>query len=325
MRTIIKDVSRRLGTRLRVLGAGLLAVGLAGVSGCHRAASRAAVSGGSAAQTQQYPIRGVVVSTDAQNGEVELNAGTVPGLMEAMTMEYPLVNRSVATELHPGDTIAATLEADKSAEGPVNLRLDDIVVLSQAKPDYAPTVQYHVPTAGDLVPDFKLLNQSGKTIDLKQYRGKVVLMTFIYTRCPLADYCPRMSRNFAQIDQQLATDPAVYKKTHLLSVSFDPTYDTPKVLKSYGGAYTGRYSKETFQHWEFAAPSVKELPKMEQFFDVGVTPAQNGTLQHSLATVVIGEDGKVVAFYPTKDWSVAAVLNTVKQAAGAAASKERGE
>ena len=230
-------------------------------------------------------------------------------------MPYPVTDRSALSELHPGDKITATVLADASPQGPVNLRLSEIVIIAQAKPDYVQAVQYHVPAAGDEVPDFTLLNQSDRKIDLKQYRGKVLLMTFIYTRCPLADYCPRMSRNFAQIDQQLATDPKLYKDTHLLSVSFDPTYDTPKVLKSYGGAYTGKYSRETFGHWEFAAPDEKELPKMEQYFDVGVTPGEKGTLQHSLATVLIGKDGKVIAFYPTKDWSVATVLEQVKQAA----------
>jgi protein SCO1/2 len=297
-----------------MFGAAIVSMAVvAGLSGCHSSTSSTAAAGASAGV--QYPIRGVVVSTDPQNGDIELKAGAIPGLMDAMTMSYPLVNRSIVPELHPGDTIAATLKGDKSPQGPINLRLDDIDIVSQAKLDYVPKVQYHVPAAGDPVPDFKLLNQSGKTIGLKQFRGKALLMTFIYTRCPLSDYCPRMSRNFAQIDQQLATDPALYKKTHLLSVSFDPTYDTPKVLKSYGEAYTGRYSKETFQHWEFAAPSMKELPKMEQWFDVGVTPGQNGTLQHSLATVVIGKDGKVVAFYPTNNWKVATVLEQVKQAA----------
>jgi len=303
---------------MEVVGAAILSLAvLVGGSGCRHAATPSTSSpqaSGSAAL--QYPIRGVVVSTDAKSGEIDLNAGAVPGVMDAMTMTYPLTDRAALSELHPGDTITATLEADKTAQGPDNFRLSNIVVVGQAKPDYAPTVEYHVPTAGDRVPDFKLLNQSDKTIDLKQYRGKVVLMTFIYTRCPLADYCPRMSRNFAEIDQQLAKDPALYKKTHLLSVSFDPTYDTPKVLKSYGEAYTGRYTKETFQHWEFAAPQGDELAKMEQWFDVGVTPGAKGTLQHSLATVVIGKDGKVVAFYPTKDWAVAAVLDAVKQAAG---------
>lgn len=259
------------------------------------------------------------MKTDAQDGQVVLDHEAIPGLMEAMTMSYPVVDRSVIPELHPGDKIMATVLADKSADGPVNLRLSDVMVIAQAKPDYVPAVQYHVPVAGDVVPDFRLTNQSARTIDLGQYRGKVLVMTFIYTRCPLADYCPRMSRNFAEIDQKLASDAVLYTDTHLLSVSFDPSYDTPKVLKSYGAAYTGRYSKETFGHWEFAAPSDKDLPKMEQYFDVGVTPGEKGTLQHSLATVIIGKDGKVIAFYPTNDWTVDEVLAQVKQAAGAPA------
>jgi protein SCO1/2 len=196
------------------------------------------------------------------------------------------------------------------------MRLKDIVVVAQARPDYKPAVQYHVPAPGDAVPDFKLRNQSGQTIGLRQYRGRVLALTFIYTRCPLSDYCPRMSRNFAAIDKALEVDPKFYKATHLLSVSFDPTFDTPQVLKSYGEAYTGRYASETFQHWEFATPFEAELPKMEQFFDLGVTPGESGTLQHSLSTLVIGKDGKVVAFYPTNDWTVDEVLAKMKAAAG---------
>jgi protein SCO1/2 len=256
----------------------------------------------------------MVVSTDASNAEVLLKGDAIPGLMPAMTMAYRLENSSILSELHPGDLITATLLADRDANGPTNLRLTNIVVIAQGRPDYKPDVNYHVPAQGDVVPDFTLLNQSNRTIDLKQFRGQVVLMTFIYTRCPLADFCPRMSRNFATIDKALKADPALYKETHLLSVSFDPTYDTPKVLRSYGGAYTGNYVKETFQHWDFAAPSVAELPTMEHFFDVGVTPGENGTLQHSLSTVVIGKDGKIFAFWPTNDWAVDDVLAEVKAA-----------
>jgi protein SCO1/2 len=285
-------------------------------SGCHRAVQNPAQAA-SGETARQYPIRGVVVSTDAKDGTVMLNHQAVPGLMEAMTMAYPVVDRAAIGEMHPGDTISATLLADPSAQGPVNLRLKDIVITVEANPDYVPTVQYHVPAPGETVPDFSLLNQSDRKIDLKQYRGKVVLMTFIYTRCPLADYCPRMSRNFAEIDAELAKDPKLYGETHLLSVSFDPAYDTPKVLKSYGGAYTGRYSKEAFGHWTFAAPQGPELLEMEKWFAVGVTPGQNGTLQHSLATVVIGKDGKVISFYPSNDWTVAQVMSDVRKAAGA--------
>ncbi|HEY4356647.1 MAG TPA: SCO family protein [Acidobacteriaceae bacterium] len=276
--------------------------------GCHKPAQPADA-------TRQYPIRGNIVSVDAASGHIELNHEAVPGLMEAMEMPYKLEDPSVVSELHPGDRITAVLAVDEDSAGPRNMRLRDIVVIAQAKPDYKPKAQYHVPTAGETVPDFKLLNQSDHTISVKQFQGKVLLLTFIYTRCPLADFCPRMSKNFAELDKALAGDKALYAKTHLLSVSFDPTYDTPKVLRSYGGAYTGRYVNETFTHWDFAAPSVKELPAMEQWFAVGVTPGEgNAPLQHTLATVLIGKDGKVLQYYNGNDWTVDEVLAKVRAA-----------
>jgi len=301
----------RVRSSCALLLVGIAAVAL-GVSGCHGKGNAPAITKTTA---QSYPMRGVVVGTDPANGEVILKHDAISGLMPAMTMPYHLEDPSALSELHPGDLITATLLADHDAAGPINLRLKNIVVIAQARPDYKPTVSYHVPAKGDEVPNFKLLNQSDHAIDLKQFRGKVVVMTFIYTRCPLADFCPRMSRNFAEIDKALQSNPALYKNTHLLSVSFDPTYDTPKVLRSYGGAYTGNFTNETFQHWDFAAPSVADLPSMEQFFDVGVTPGENGTLQHSLSTVVIGKDGRIIAFYPTNDWTPAQVLADVHSAA----------
>jgi protein SCO1/2 len=280
------------------------------LAGCHKAPTPAAVSVG---PQKTFNIRGKVVSTDATH--VTLDGENVPGFMEPMVMDYALKDPSVVSELHPGDRIAATVLADKGPEGYTNIRLDNIVVIAQARPDYKPPVQYHVPTPGDTVPDFKLLNQSDHTIHLDQFKGKVVLLTFIYTRCPLADFCPRMSHNFADIDKALAADPALYGKTHLLSISFDPAYDTPRVLRSYGGAYTGRYSEEKFTHWDFAAPSASELPAITQFFDVGVTPGDSRSLTHSLSTVLIGKDGKIVAWYPTNEWKPADVLEEIKKTA----------
>ncbi len=124
-----------------------------------------------------------------------------------------------------------------------------------------------------------------------------------------------MSRNFADIDKSLAADPALYNRTHLLSISFDPAYDTPKVLRSYGGAYTGNYTKETFTHWDFAAPSAKDLPAVTQFFNVGVTGTDPKTITHSLSTILLGKDGKVAAWYPTNDWKPEEVLAAIKKAA----------
>jgi protein SCO1 len=276
------------------------------ISGCHTAS----VPAGTTAQSgvKQYHVRGVVVSTDAAKGEVTLDTEAIPGFMDAMTMPYTLRNASVISELHPGDTITATLFASNTSDV-----LDQIVIVAQAKADYVPPIQYQPLTPGESVPDFRFLNQSDKLIRLSQFRGKVLLVTFIYTRCPLATYCPRMSRNFAEIDKALGLEPALYKKTHLLSVSFDPDYDTPAVLRSYGGAYTGNYTKETFTHWDFAAPPKKELPQVLKFFLVGVSPGENHTLTHSLSTIVITPDGKIYKWYPTNDWTPQQLLADVKE------------
>jgi protein SCO1/2 len=311
-RSMSKLICARRGVALGVV---LMMAGFVAIAGCKSTAPPTA----GPTITKTFPIRGKVVSVDAKAGEIVLDHQAVPGFMEAMVMPYKLADSSIIGELHPGDTITADVLVDQISVDPAggfkNARLDHIVVVAQAKPDYKPAVQFHVPTAGDQVPDFALLNENGRTIHLDQFKGKVVLMTFIYTRCPLADFCPRMSRNFAEIDKALQGDPALYAKTHLISVSFDPAYDTPAVLKSYGGAYTGEYTKEKFLHWDFAAPPVKELPEMTEFFDVGVTPGEGKTLTHSLSTVVIGKDGKVVAWYPTNDWVPSEVVAAVKAAA----------
>ncbi len=284
-------------------------------AGCHRNPPDAAASS-SASQGKQYPIRGRVVSTDAAQGEVIVDTEAIPGFMEAMTMPYKLKTPNILSELHPGDHITATLYVTDSSD-----LLDQIVITAQGQPDYRPLVQYHVPAPGDAVPDFKFLNQSGKHVSIGDFKGKVLLVTFIYTRCPLPDFCPRMSQNFAKIDKALAADPALYSKTHLLSVSFDPDYDTPAVLRSYGGAYTGNYTEEKFAHWDFAAPGKDDRGKSDQedvdkFFDVGVTPEKDHTITHSLSTVVIGPDGKVFKWYPTNDWTPEQVLSDVKELAG---------
>ena len=264
------------------------------------------VIGGNAAT---YQLKGIVVSSDAAKGEVTIDTEAIPGLMGAMTMPYKLAQPGIASELHPGDHITARLRISDSASV-----LDQIDVTAQAKPDYKPSKFYNVPEAGQTVPNFKFLNQSGKTIAIDEFRGKVLLVTFIYTRCPLPDYCMRMSRNFAAVQHQLAADPQLYGKIHLLSVSFDPAHDTAQVLRNYGTAYTGEHGSQAFSHWDFAVPASSELDTVDQFFDVGVSPGSNDTLTHSLSTAIIAPSGKIFRWYPSNDWTPSAVVDGVKQA-----------
>ena len=263
-----------------------------------------------------YKLRGKVVETNPAKGEVTLDHDAIPGFMDAMTMPYKLKDTSILSELHPGDVITADVLVSQGEDADV--LLDHIVVVAQAKPDYRPTVAYHVPAPGDAVPDFKLRNQDGRTIHLNQFRGKDLLITFIYTRCPLPNFCPLVTRNFAVIDKQLAADPGLYRRTHLLSVSFDPDHDTPERLRAYGEGYIGSGAQTAFAHWDFAVPQKGVLVEMAKFFDVGITSEADGTITHTLSTTLIGPGGKVVRFYPGNEWTPDQVMADVKRVAAGA-------
>jgi protein SCO1/2 len=302
------------GRRLFVWRSWILFICAVAVIGCRGAGpaneGEPKATGGDAAR---YQLKGIVVASDVAKGAVSIDAQAIPGFMGAMTMSYKLAQPGIATELHPGDQVTARLRVSSSES-----LLDQIDVIAQAKPDYKPAKVYNVPKLGQAVPNFKFLNQSGKTIAIDKFRGKVLLVTFIYTRCPLPDYCIRMSRNFATIQKQLAADPRLYSQIHLLSISFDPAYDTPKVLRSYGNLYTGEHGEQAFSHWDFAVPPAAELDTVDEFFDVGVSSGSHNTLTHSLSTAVIAPDGTVFRWYPTNDWAPSAVVDDVKQAAAQA-------
>ena len=296
----------------RTIFAGIM-LSLAAMAGCHSAPKPDAQT-----QTSNYKIykvRGKVVSTNPATGEAIIDSEAIPGYMEAMAMPYKLKDPSILSELHPGDQITADLEVSNTSDA--DAVLDHIVVIAQAKPDYKPTVFYHVPAPGDAVPDFKLRNQDGREIHLDQFHGKSLLLTFIYTRCPLPNFCPLVAHNFEVIDKQLATNPSLYAKTHLLCVSFDTEHDTPAVLHTYGARYVGG-AKSAFKHWDFAVPSKPELQEMAKYFDVGITQDGKGNITHTLSTTLIGPQGKVSQFYPGNEWTPAQVVTDVEHLAATA-------
>ena len=288
----------------------------AGLAGCRRSTEHLP------SNTATFTLKGTVVAVDAAAAEVTLQHDAVPGFMGAMTMPYKLEDAQTAGELHRGDVIRARLLVDKTGDGEFrNARLNEIAVLAEARPNFKPDSAYNVPKAGDAVPDFHFINQDGKPIQLSQFHGKALLVTFIYTRCPLNDFCPKMSRNFAAIQHALSGDPALLDRTELLSISFDPAFDTPSVLRAYGTSYTG---PNGFAHWQFAIPSKDALPAVERFFNMGVTTGGDGSLTHSLSTVLVGADGKVAAWYPGSEWSPQDVLSQMRSIAGSAARQQAG-
>lgn len=260
---------------------------------------------------QRYQVRGKVVYVDKRGGMVTLAHEAIQGYMGAMTMGFVLKDQWAFDVLKPGQSVQATLVVEGD-----NAWLEEIVISQDAKagdvaagPPNAP----QPPAPGAEVPDFRLINQDGKPIHLRQYRGEDLLLTFIYTRCPLPDYCPLLSRNFAKILDELQNGSSSAASVHLLSISIDPDYDKPAVLRTYAREYASQ--PVPFQRWEFATGTPEQVRKVAGFFGLSYWD-ERGQIVHSLVTVLIGSDGKVRKVYRGNQWQPSEVLSGLRNPAG---------
>jgi protein SCO1 len=260
------------------------------------------------APAQHYEIKGKVVSVDKERTQITLAHEEIPGYMPAMTMPFSVKDAWAMSVLAPGQSVQAALVVRGNQSW-----LEEITITQAPEAVQGGKGAVQEPNPGDEIPDFQLTNQDGKRIHLGEYRGRALLLTFVYTRCPLPDYCPRMSNNFAEIYRAVKGDPRLLSKIHLLSVSFDPDFDTPQVLRGYGRAYAG--GTGAFKQWEFASGSPEEVKKIAVFF--GLTYWQEtGQIIHSLRTVLIAPDGKLAQLYRGNDWTSQQVLGQLKRLVG---------
>lgn len=254
---------------------------------------------------QRYEVRGKVVAVDKRGGTVTLAHEAIQGYMGAMTMGFVLRDQWAFDVLKAGQSVRAMLVVQGE-----NAWLEGLVVTEEARPESpspVPPEALRPPPLGAEVPDFQLINQDGKRIHLHQYRGKALLLTFIYTRCPLPDYCPLLSRNFAKIVDQLRSDSPLAASTHLLSISIDPEHDTSAVLRSYGLERVGKFPGDPFERWEFASGNPDQVREVTRFFGVNYWD-DRGQIVHALMTALIGPDGKVRKLYRGNQWQPAEVL-----------------
>ena len=259
---------------------------------------------------KRYAFKGKVISVEKNAGTANIDNEPISGFMDAMIMPYTVKPASTLDQLQSGDSITAdvVVQADNT------YWLENVKVTGHSKAPGTPTATVHIPEPGDAVPDFQLVNQNGKRISLHEYRGETLLLTLIYTRCPFPDFCPRVSHEFAAIDRQVQADPARYGKTHLLSVSFDPVHDTPRVLREYGFSCAGSNDPALFKRWEFSAVPAGELPRFADYFAL-TYKEEGGLITHSLSTAVISRDGKIFKWYHGADWQASDLLQDVAAAA----------
>jgi protein SCO1/2 len=282
-----------------------IVVALTAVVACRKPAPEAGA--------KRYPVHGKVVAVDVAERKITIDHEDIPGFMPAMTMPFAVLPKDAALLEHvsPGDEITATLVVPDSRHW-----IEEIVVVKPATPDGGarPKPEVRLPQPGDAVPDVALVDQDGKPVRLSDYRGQAVALTFIFTRCPMPDFCPLMMKNFAEAHAALVADPALRERTRLLSVSFDPKHDTPAVLRAYGRPF--QKTTPPFAQWRLASgtdPAIRTLGDALGLEYVEETRS----FTHNLRTAVIDAKGRLFRLYRGNDWKPAQLVADLAAAAGA--------
>jgi protein SCO1/2 len=259
----------------------------------------------SVAAPQKYDVSGLLLAIDPWHRTITVSCKEIPGYMEAMVMSFR-VKESLPDGLQPGVTVDFTLTVDKDdsfAEGvrvrpfesleldPTEARRLKLVEnASSAKPPSAEILR-----SGDPVPDFRLTDQNLANVSLSQFRGKIVAMTFVYTRCPLPDYCVRLSNNFGVLQRRFKS--RVGRDIVLLTVVIDPVHDQPAELNSYARTW-----KADARSWHFLTGPVADIQRICRAFDMSFYPDE-ALFVHSFHTVVISRSGRLAANLEGNDFT----------------------
>jgi protein SCO1 len=268
---------------------------------CFGLAVLAAACGG-AADHREYTLQGQVLAIAPDHLGATIKHEDIKGFMPAMTMPYKVRDAKEYDNLVPGDLVNATLVIVSN-----DAYLKDVKKVGNAPLEKA-SAESTMPTAssgfellqiGQPVPDGKFVDQDGKPMTLAALRGSAVLVTFIYTSCPMPTFCPLMDRNFAAIQEKLKADHNALK-VHLLSVSFDPATDTPAVLKKHA---QGLGADATL--WSFVTGDRDDIDQWAARFGVAVSRAMNDPrdITHNLRTAIIDRQGNLVQTYTGNEWT----------------------
>ena len=276
------------------------------------------VRGGVKSDERTYPLHGQVQSITPDRQEAMVKHGEIKGLMPAMTMPYRFKAKEELDALKPGDLIDGTLVivsndayltgVKKTGDAPIEKPPAETLV-SGSTLDKAITLLQ----PGDTIPDGAFVNQNGRNQTLKDFRGSTVVLTFIYTRCPLPTFCPMMDRHFVTIQEHLNADASL-KQVHLVTVSFDPVRDTPAVLRAHA-----KELDADLRRWTFFTGEVKAIDDFAGRFGVYVVrnPNDQRDITHNLRTAIIGPDGVVKKIYTGNEWTPDEILQELRPSANA--------
>jgi protein SCO1/2 len=264
--------------------------------------------------SRKYPVRGQVLAIGEPGPggrrDVTIKHDDIPGFMPAMTMPYFVRPPAQLDGVAKGDLVSSTLVVTSS-----EMYLTDLKKTGHADlPAEAKAVKImDVMQPGDAVPDDPLTDQTGASRKLSDWRGRALAVTFVYTRCPAADFCPLLDKRFAELQKAIGADPRMRDRVHLVSVSFDPAHDTTDVIASHA-----KKTGASPQSWSYLTGTPAAIDHFTSRFGVS-TLAENDaaqTITHNLRTAVVDPKGRLVTIHSGNDWTVDALLADLRDASG---------
>ncbi len=243
----------------------------------------------SAPVRQTFPGRGVVQELPADGQTVIIKHEAISNYMAAMTMPFHVQTNAVLASLHAGDEVTFRLNVTSDHSWVDQIRRTGNAPLAENHP--APIRPlFRLPSEQFM--DYPLTNELGQPVCLNDFRGQALALAFFYTRCPLPDFCPRLSKNFQEASAKLRQLPGAPTNWHFLSISFDTAFDSPAMLRAYGDSYLYQPS-----HWSFLTGAPDQIHELAEVCGVNYT-SDSGGFNHNFRTLIIDASGHLQMVFP---------------------------
>jgi protein SCO1/2 len=278
------------------------------LAACRQKPSDSAGAAASATNLQQFAVKGVVRDLKPDGRTVVIKHEAIPGFMDAMTMPFKVKEPSAVAGLKPGDEVTFRLLVTEDESWIDRVTKTGRAALDIPAPSPPPT---NAPPSGrHPLMEFKFTNELGQAVSLSDFKGRALAMTFFFTRCPIPEYCPRLSKNFQEAAQELAARPGAPTNWHFLSVTIDTEFDRPEVLRAYGERYG--YAPA---HWSFLTGPAEQIGELAR--QSGLSFEREGAFfNHGFRTLIIDPAGRLQMSFPIGgDLSDAIVEEILKAAA----------
>jgi len=260
-------------------------------------------------RADHYDTRGVVRGFSPDRSTIEIQHENIPDFMPSMTMPFVTRDPKQIADLRTGDAISfrmAVTKKDFWIENVKKIRREDVNVAEPKRTSPVSADRDARLTEGDKMPPFTLTNQNGERISLDTFHGNSLVLTFVFTRCPVPNFCPRMSNNFGELQETIKSSTGTLANARLLSVTLDPAYDTPKILSDYAA-----FHHADSKIWSFATGDEKEIDSLTRAFSV-YRQNEGGTISHGLATALINKEGRIDKIWRGNAWTPAEIIKEIQ-------------